>query len=276
MSAASALRGRRRSLRHRPLRQCPHAAHDRHARAARSRSISASPASISASATCAESRRISSAGAFLDHFGIAPGGRAAHAFTYPRLSGGRAPLRPHGRLCPSENPDRPAAHARPAPGNSLLLDGGDLWQGSGLANAWQGADMVEAANLLGIDAMTGHWEFTYGEEHAARKPQALQRRVSGAECVPDRGSRLQRRAGVRFRVRPRLQAGDGQGGRRLPHRRHRPGLSLCADRASQALHARLDLRHPRGGAAEARRRACASTTRPMPCCCCRTTAWTSI
>ncbi len=101
--------------------------------------------------------------AFLDRFGISPQSRLAHAFTcldfaeaahrYGRL-GGFAHLK--------TLVDRLRAEA--GAGRSLLLDGGDLWQGSGLADAMKGEDMVDAANLLGIEALTGHWEFTYGEE----------------------------------------------------------------------------------------------------------------
>jgi S-sulfosulfanyl-L-cysteine sulfohydrolase len=101
--------------------------------------------------------------AFLDRFAIKPDGADAYAFTFLDFekSAGR-----FGKLGGFSHLKTLIERLRSdvGPQRSLLLDGGDSWQGTGLANAMQGADMVEAANLLGIEAMTGHWEFTYGEK----------------------------------------------------------------------------------------------------------------
>ncbi len=101
--------------------------------------------------------------AFLDRFGIRPDSADAHAFTCIEFEKGAARFGKLGGFAHLKTlVDRLRSDV--GAGRSLLLDGGDLWQGSGVANKLQGGDMVEAANLLGIEAMTGHWEFTYGEK----------------------------------------------------------------------------------------------------------------
>ncbi|NBC15608.1 MAG: thiosulfohydrolase SoxB, partial [Gammaproteobacteria bacterium] len=110
--------------------------------------------------------------ALLKHFDIEPGGIHAHAFSYLSFAeaaeqygavGGFAHLK---TLVDRIRADR-------GDGNSLLLDGGDTWQGSGTAYWTRGMDMVGACNRLGVDIMTGHWEFTYLDEEVIKNVGAF-------------------------------------------------------------------------------------------------------
>ena len=48
--------------------------------------------------------------------------------------------------------------------DAILLDGGDTWHGSMTSYLTKGQDMVNVMNKLGVDAMTSHWEWTFGTD----------------------------------------------------------------------------------------------------------------
>ena len=56
---------------------------------------------------------------------------------------------------------------------TIMMDGGDTWQGSATALYTRGKDMVGAMNLLGVDVAVGHWEFTYKAEEVLENVKAL-------------------------------------------------------------------------------------------------------
>ena len=99
---------------------------------------------------------------FLKRFGIADKSAAAYALT----SEGFASLaKSYGKIGGLDRLATVVKRVRAERGDKvLLLDGGDTWQGSLGANRSKGQDMVDCMALLKPDAMTGHWEFTYGEE----------------------------------------------------------------------------------------------------------------
>ena len=91
--------------------------------------------------------------------GIAPGTPMAHACTF--LDFERAARR-YGKVGGFAHLATLVKRLRAERPGALLLDGGDTWQGSATALWTNAQDMVDAALLLGVDVMTGHWEFTYG------------------------------------------------------------------------------------------------------------------
>ncbi|MGQ0509052.1 MAG: thiosulfohydrolase SoxB, partial [Betaproteobacteria bacterium] len=115
--------------------------------------------------------------ALLKHFGIAPGGAQAHAFT--ALDFERAARR-YGKVGGFAHLATLVKRLRAARPNALLLDGGDTWQGSAVALWTKGADMIGAQKRLGVDIMTAHWEFTYGAE---RVKQLVEKDLAPMEFV---------------------------------------------------------------------------------------------
>ena len=108
---------------------------------------------------------------YLDHYGIEPRSALAHALTAEDFA---ALAMAYGRV---GGVDRLAtliyAIRAEREHKTLLLDGGDTWQGSYTALATRGADMVRVMNALGVDAMTAHWEYTYGQARVEQLIKSL-------------------------------------------------------------------------------------------------------
>lgn len=109
--------------------------------------------------------------AFLAEFGQARGTPFAHALTdldFADLA---------RRFGPMGGADRMAtiikAIRAERPGRCLLLDGGDTWQGAWTNLQTKAADMVAVQKALGVDAMVGHWEFTYGADRVTELAKGL-------------------------------------------------------------------------------------------------------
>lgn len=100
---------------------------------------------------------------FRKHFKVATGSADAYALTADDFV---SLARNYGRM---GGMDRVAAligavRAERGEDKVLLLDGGDTWQGSWTSLQTKAQDMVDVMSALKVDAMVGHWEFTYGAD----------------------------------------------------------------------------------------------------------------
>jgi len=99
--------------------------------------------------------------ALLKAAGLRPGSEQAFAYTHLDFD---TAARRYGKVGGFAHLATLVKQLKSSRPGALLLDGGDTWQGSATSLWTNAQDMVDAAKLLGVDLMTGHWEFTYGME----------------------------------------------------------------------------------------------------------------
>ncbi|NGQ91593.1 thiosulfohydrolase SoxB [Rhodobacter sp. HX-7-19] len=98
---------------------------------------------------------------FIEMFKLTPASPEAYALTYEDFT---ALGKTYGRMGGMDRVARVVKSIRAARPEALILDGGDTWHGSMSSFLTKGQDMVNVMNALGVEAMTSHWEWTYGTE----------------------------------------------------------------------------------------------------------------
>ncbi|MCV2863602.1 thiosulfohydrolase SoxB [Defluviimonas sp. WL0075] len=98
---------------------------------------------------------------FIKMFNLTPGSPEAYALTYEDFT---ALGKTYGKMGGMDRVATVVKAIKAARPEAILLDGGDTWHGSMTSFLTKGQDMVDVMNALGVEAMTSHWEWTYGSE----------------------------------------------------------------------------------------------------------------
>jgi S-sulfosulfanyl-L-cysteine sulfohydrolase len=107
---------------------------------------------------------------FLKMFNITPASADAYALTYGDFDAlGRA----YGKMGGMDRVATVVKAIRADRPDAILLDGGDTWHGSMTSYLTNGQDVVTVMNKLGVDAMTSHWEWTFGKDRVTEIVESL-------------------------------------------------------------------------------------------------------
>ncbi len=107
---------------------------------------------------------------FIEAFKIKPASAEAYALTCEDFE---ALGKTYGKMGGMDRVATVVKAIRAARPEAILLDGGDTWHGSMTSLLTKGQDMVNIMNALKVDAMTSHWEWTYGTERLKEIVDAL-------------------------------------------------------------------------------------------------------
>jgi len=98
---------------------------------------------------------------FIEMFKLTPASPEAYALTHEDFA---ALGKTYGRMGGMDRVATVVKSIRAARPEALILDGGDTWHGSMTSLLTKGQDVVNVMNALGVEAMTSHWEWTFGTE----------------------------------------------------------------------------------------------------------------
>lgn len=107
---------------------------------------------------------------FIEMFRLTPGSADAYALTHEDFT---ALGRTYGKMGGMDRVATVVKAIRADRPEAIILDGGDTWHGSMSSYLTRGQDMVNVMNALGVEAMTSHWEWTFGSERVLELVEQL-------------------------------------------------------------------------------------------------------